>query len=285
MEIFNILYSKYKVKLYSNIIRKMFINKYFERIIKVFISWNTSTVKEIHARLNWWDMLSLPQVYNITNTMVDNWILVKSYWELLVNDKWLDKIDQLSNSLRKKDNEITTMIVWETIVRAANNFNLINTIREDISSKLIAHVWKDIEKIYYDPHPYHLLLDTQDELFDIQKAFNSSKGLTYYIWNSNFLDKHWWKFLSQLWVKVLHTKQLSPKAFYCILWDYSYTLTIPAQVYDAFELIFKNISTLESFNYELYKSLFGLKWRFFLEVTYDADLSAERKSMIEKLMT
>ncbi len=254
--------------------------KYFDTIVTYLKNQPGQTTKSVRGKIQeeCWTSLSQAQIYNIIKKMIKDGVLVKNEWLLSLSMQRLQQLEQFVQEAYVSYSNDLGIPLWTSHVYTASSLADLDTIWSDISSKL-SHICTE-NIFYYDPHPYHILWRQDQEVFDIKKFTHEWKTITYLIGHDTFLDQYGVWLLNKTWCKA-QTSSLWEKSFFASVGDYRYTVELASHISEYFETFFLYTSTIETFNQDLFKKTFSIKWPCKLTLHHDPE---QAKELGERIM-
>lgn len=259
------------------------LNPHFDAIVNYIGLHPWSTVKQIvlcieKSNYTLWQA----QVYNIVNSMLSNKVLVKKKGLLSLNMKRVVALKRFSTDVTKRYQSEVFLEHWEQRIYTANTFEQLNIIRSDLSSTLLMeHVWPIF---YFDPHPYHILWNYEEEKSEIHKFTGYNNPIYYLFGSDTFLDKYGASHIEEsgCTIRFANSPPFPSDTMIAVVGSYVYTIVLPQDIVDYFTMFFINTLTLEQFNVNLFKKVFQMKGNFSLTVKKDVVYAEQVTKIIQQ---
>lgn len=258
-------------------------------VLELLVRYQKLSVQELYQALDAQYMItiSLPQLYKILQRMTKEYILVKKYGVIMLNTYRISQIEKDVETLKAS---VALPEKWEIVKHGTTQYYTTWSINEqetvwiDLTAKILEHE-KPTDLYMYDSHLYYMLwfFDTWTRVYDPQLP---DTGKMYYLlWNDTFLDRYT-QSLAKSKRMYFHT---SPEVNFTREWysirvlgNYIIEIFIPEALQHTFEDIYTYTNSLEEFNLDLYKWLFGIKTQTKFRVTHDKYRAQEIATYIKK---
>lgn len=269
-------------------------NHYHDAIIKILVRYHNLSVQDLHAELKKAQLkVSLPNLYRVVQTLIDQYVLIKKLGKLQLHHSWIMELQQLSQQLVSRSSwnidDVLGLIDWEKLVVKATSLIELETQRVDIVMSLNLHYPVNDWFFWYNEHSYFTLGLTDIESDANQKLatnnvpifgiLGSDTPLDIRAKNKQLENKDWTRSI------IIYPESIFEKtSWYClnIYGDRIFEVILPAQVTNLFNIYFDNIQSYKKLDLNWYKSLFSLKDSFKLTIRRDAGQAKKLKSFFKK---
>lgn len=254
----------------------LFTKTTIDNVLKVLSKNKNISLKELHTLVNQEEKISLPNLYKITNNLLDNQILSKNKRKLSLNTSRIIELDLFlketkNNYLEKRENFIHIKEGWIQKYEV-NSFVEAETLWSEIYTQLSIIQGKDNGIYSYNSHFYYLLAFPETEKTIRKSVHQLSEKTKFILWNDSFLDQYSIEILRLKWFQtIINKKTKFPKKGYVIdvIWDYYIEFFIPDTISTYLETFFNNVKKMEDFNLEIFKSIFLIKDTYILRVIHN----------------
>jgi len=267
-------------------------NKIDNQIIQLLAKKEKSTIPAILKELNKTShKISKAQLYKIVNRLLDNHVVIKEYWFLMLNEFWLKKLERLLETVRGWREAIIApghhlLKNWDSKVYYTETMKDLDIKRSDVVAK-IASIGEHKNIYASASHLYHVLWDTNLELNTYQYLLNSGWKMYDIIKWDSFLDEYAVNIVKSSPVKDNFIVKLVGDEPYIedglmieVVWDYIIETQVPETLRSYFKQFYFTVKKIEDFDSELFESIFTIRSDCRLKITRDAKKAASFKKKI-----
>lgn len=266
------------------------LNKNENAILTALSKHHHMTMKQLHSHIQTEHNISLSvsQVYNLIKKMREAYILIKEWSSITLNKlrvqqlKWFtERIVDLHEHYSQQHGYLW---VQESEVHYTSTIRELDNLWADKVGKLLQ--FHTCDHYYsYESHTYFLL-----GMFDIEstiykKFFTLHQKIFWVIWNDTFLDRYWVSLESATYKEIkIDTRIWLPKSWYVltVVWDYLIEFHFDPIVTQYFEQIFEQVASLDTYNPDIFSSVFDMKGKHRFLITHDPKRSTMYKKLIER---
>lgn len=250
-------------------------------LIKTLIAHKWATIQELHKFVKSKTSISLPNFYKLINKLIKQQILIKENGKLSLHNRrvlgFLNLADELKNAYSDEKTALNNLQEGQSLYHEASSIESLDGVWWDRMLQVNSVHWKHEPSYVYQARPYYAL-----GMHDTEMAFfKEAKKLAevYFLCsNTKFLDLYGISCYTNIWIPALAVDNLPfMKEGYCVtvIGSYVFEVLYPKEISDYFNIFFESITSMDTFNPELFYRIFTMKANCKLTLRKDA-VQAER---------
>lgn len=232
--------------------------------------------------------LSLPQLYKILVQLEKEQIIIRQHNTIMLNTLWIKKtgdyLTKAKNIYFQDNVAFSQLQEWQRREFSADNLIDLDAIWNNIFTQL--QTQNDSNEVaFYHSHPYFILWNFSGRSALIEQIINSQQKLSILYGNESCLDNYGIQLVRLQWAQATCSRKTPflPEWYNIhIIGDYILELIFPDNVTQHLKIFFDNVHSVDTFDSELYKQIFSMKWRFQFSVQRNHKQADNTRELIKK---
>lgn len=260
-------------------------------ILEILCQTKSCTTQHILAKLRneYRITLSLPQLYKILWQLEKEQIIIREHNTIALNTlrikKTSDYINKAKNIYLQENVAFSQLQDGQRREFSANSLIDLDAIWNNIFTQLQNNnTISDIA--FYQSHPYFILGHFSSRSSLIEQIISSQQTLSILYGNEWCLDNYGVQLVRLQWAQATcssKTPFLSEGYNIHIIGNYILELLLPDNVTQHLKIFFDNVTSVDSFDNELYKQIFAMKWQFSFSVQHNQKQASHTREIIKKM--